>query len=73
VYCLDSSALIDAWVRKYPPDFLPSLWKGIEDFITNGTLVSPEEVLLELERGGDDLYITSGLIITLPSFVPRPQ
>jgi hypothetical protein len=56
VYCLDSSALIDAWVRKYPPDILPSLWRAIDDLITNGTLVSPDEVLLELERGNDELY-----------------
>jgi hypothetical protein len=56
VYCLDSSALIDAWVRKYPPDILPSLWRSIEGLITGGTLLSPEEVLLELERGSDELY-----------------
>jgi Domain of unknown function (DUF4411) len=56
MYCLDPSALIDAWVRKYPPDVFPSLWECIESLITNGTLVSPDEVLLELERGGDELY-----------------
>jgi Domain of unknown function (DUF4411) len=56
VYCLDSSAFIDAWVRRYPPDFLPSLWEGIANLITDGVLVSPEEVLLELERGNDELY-----------------
>ncbi len=56
MYSIDSGALIDAWVRKYPPDFLPSLWAEIGALIAAGTLVSPEEVLLELERGGDDLY-----------------
>ena len=56
MYSIDSAALIDAWVRKYPPDFLPSLWDEIAALIEAGTLVSPEEVLLELERGGDDLY-----------------
>ena len=56
MYCLDSSALIDAYVRRYPPDFLPSLWKCIEDLITNEILLSPDEVLLELERGNDELY-----------------
>jgi len=56
VYSIDSSALIDAWVRKYPPDFLPSLWNQIAASIGTGTLVSPDEVLLELARGGDDLH-----------------
>ncbi len=56
MYSIDSGALIDAWVRKYPPDFLPSLWQQIEMLIDAGTMVSPEEVLLELERGADDLH-----------------
>jgi peptidoglycan/xylan/chitin deacetylase (PgdA/CDA1 family) len=32
------------------------LWDQIAALIDAGTLVSPDEVLLELERGGDDLY-----------------
>lgn len=56
MYSIDSGALIDAWLRKYPPDFLPSLWESIRALIAAGTLAAPEEVLLELERGGDDLY-----------------
>lgn len=56
MYSIDSGALIDAWVRKYPPDFLPSLWVALSDLAAAGTLVAPDEVLLELERGGDALY-----------------
>ena len=56
MYSIDSAAFIDAWVRKYPPDFLPSLWASLGDFAETGNLLAPEEVLLELQRGGDDLY-----------------
>jgi hypothetical protein len=56
VYSIDSGALIDCWVRKYPPDFLPTLWQQLSDLVAAGTLIAPEEVLLELERGGDELY-----------------
>jgi len=56
MYCIDASALIDGWVRYYPPDVLPTLWKNMEILIRNGRLLAPEEVRLELERGGDDLY-----------------
>jgi len=56
MYSVDSGALIDAWTRKYPPDFLPSLWEAIGGLANTGTLISPEEVLLELERGNDELF-----------------
>ncbi len=56
MYSIDSGALIDAWVRKYPPDFLPSLWDAIHELADAGTIVSPEEVLFELQRGDDELF-----------------
>jgi uncharacterized protein DUF4411 len=56
VYSIDSSALIDAWLRKYPPDFLPSLWDQMSALIDAGELVAAEDVKEELRRGGDDLY-----------------
>lgn len=56
MYSIDSGALIDAWVRKYPPDFLPSLWDAMHELADAGTIVSPEEVLLELQRGDDELF-----------------
>lgn len=56
MYSIDSAALIDAWVRKYPPDFLPSLWEQLAGLTESGDLVAPEDVLLELKRGADELY-----------------
>ena len=55
IYCIDTSALLDAWVRWYPPDLFPSLWTRIEDLITDGSIIAPEDVLYELERKDDDL------------------
>jgi len=56
-YCIDTSALLDAWVRNYSPDIMPTLWSRVDGLIERGDLLSSEEVLLELERKhGDDLY-----------------
>lgn len=56
VYCIDTSSLVEAWRRSYPPDVLPSLWVKIEEMIDNNLLISSEEVLTELSIGGDDLH-----------------
>lgn len=56
IYCIDTSAFIDAW-REFSSDILPDLWgHSILASIHDGTMISPEEVLSELTRGGDDLY-----------------
>jgi len=55
LYCIDSSALIAGYNEAYPPAVFPSLWKEIERLAESGTLICPDEVLLELERGTDEL------------------
>jgi hypothetical protein len=56
IYCVDSSALIHAWRRAYPPkNFLP-LWKRFDGLIDEDRLVSSIEVLNELKRKDDELY-----------------
>lgn len=55
-YCFDTSALLDAWNRNYPPDVFPQLWATLEDSIKSGTVVAPEEVRLELSKKDDALY-----------------
>ncbi len=55
-YSIDTSALIEAWVRHYPPDVFPTLWKRIEKLIGDGWLLAIDEVLRELERKSDDLH-----------------
>ena len=55
-YVLDTSALIGAWVRTYPPDVLPGLWDHLDEMAVAGELVAPEEVLFELKARDDELY-----------------
>src|ERR1022692_867540 len=33
MYCIDTSALVDGWIRYYPPDVFPPLWTKLEDMI----------------------------------------
>lgn len=67
-YVVDASAWID--IRRYhPPDIFVTLWQRLDGAIAAGDLVSPEEVLHELERGDDDLAETlrlkAGLFLPL--------
>jgi len=55
-YSIDTSALLDCWVRHYPPDVFPSVWVRIEGFINEGNLIATEEVLFELKKVDDDVY-----------------
>jgi hypothetical protein len=56
IYCFDTSALLDAWNRSYPPDVFPQLWTSLEESIKSGELIAPEEVRLELSKKDDGLY-----------------
>jgi len=55
-YCIDTSAILDGWVRYYPRDVFPTLWDKLEKMIAEGRLVAPDEVLKELSRNDDDLH-----------------
>lgn len=54
-YCMDASALIDAWQEWYSIDILPSFWARAEGLIRSGEMVAPIPVLWELERKQDAL------------------
>ncbi len=56
LYCVDTSALLDGWVRHYPPDVFPALWSRIDQLIEDGRLIATVEVLVEIERKDDDLF-----------------
>ena len=54
-YVLDTSALVGAWRRKYPPEVFPTLWEHLDDMGQAGGLFVPEEVFGELGKQDDDL------------------
>ena len=58
-YVVDTSI----WIRigrDHPPDIFVSLWQRLAGAITAGDLMSPYEVLEELERGDDALATMLG-------------
>jgi len=52
-YSIDTSALLDGWVRYYPPDVFPRLWEELDDLIDRGDLRATDEVFEELRRKDD--------------------
>jgi len=54
-YSLDTSALLDGWIRYYPPDVFPKLWTGVESLIKAGKMAATIEVQRELEKKDDDV------------------
>lgn len=56
IYCIDTSAWLDGWIRDYPPDVFPSLWDNLAERVAAGVLKSSEEVYVELEKKDDGLH-----------------
>lgn len=56
IYSVDSSALIHAWRRAYPPANFPRFWSRLDDLIKENRFLSSIEVLKELKRKDDDLF-----------------
>lgn len=48
--------MLDGYKRYYPPDIFPGLWENVDELISSGDLVSPEEVLNDLRAGDDDAF-----------------
>lgn len=55
-YSVDTSALVDLWVRYYSPDIFPGLWKRLEQLVAEGRFQVVDEVRRELERQDDELF-----------------
>jgi len=55
MYVFDTSSLIGAWVRTYPPDTFPVVWDRMDGLAAEGRLQVPEEVYEELKAQDDDL------------------
>jgi hypothetical protein len=55
-YAVDTSSLLDGYIRLYAPDVFPSVWAHIDILITSGDLRAPEEVLKELSKKDDKAH-----------------
>lgn len=55
MFCFDTSAFMDGWIRYYPPDVFASLWKNLEKLIEAKDLIASIEVLHEMEKKDDAL------------------
>jgi hypothetical protein len=56
IFCVDTSAWLDGWVRDYPPDVFPSLWEKLAERVADGVLKCSEEVYVELQKKDDGLH-----------------
>lgn len=70
-WCFDTSALIEAWVRHYPPDLFPALWDQLGALAEGGIICAPPDVLEELERQKDDLFAWAKRLESM--FVPHDR
>ena len=55
-YSIDTSAILDGWVRFYPQKVFPKLWIKLDELINIGELRATEEVFHDLERKEDEVY-----------------
>ena len=54
IYFVDTNELINL-SRHYPKEVFPGLWDSIENLISEERILSPKEVLDEIELGHDEL------------------
>ena len=54
-YIIDASSMITAMNVRYPPQVFEKLWDEMSSAFSSGTILSSEVVLLELEKGSDDV------------------
>jgi Domain of unknown function (DUF4411) len=55
-FSLDTSGILDAWVRHYPPDVFPTIWSQMDVSARNGEIFVIEEVVRELEKKDDGIH-----------------
>lgn len=56
MYSIDTSAILDGWVRYYPPDVFGSVWTRLKSLGNGGTLFTPDEVIEELKKKDDGAW-----------------
>jgi Domain of unknown function (DUF4411) len=70
-YSVDTSALLDAWVRNYPADVFPGIWEQMNRAAQDGILFVCDEVVNELSKKDDGAHgwvkARNGLVVPLDS------
>lgn len=57
VYCLDTSSVLEAWRRHYPPDVFVGFWRDLQCLLDEGSAISPDEVRQELTQKDDEIAL----------------
>ena len=50
IYCIDTSSLIHACKETYPITNFPPLWEFMDELISEGNLIAPDEVYEDLKK-----------------------
>ena len=70
IFCIDTSAMIDAGLRRYPADLFPAFWDKMDALADAGRLKAPPTLVEELERQDEEwkawVYERSEQIIVPP-------
>lgn len=56
LYSFDTSSLIHAWRRAYPPHRFAPVWNAFDALIDDGRMLASIEVFHELKKKDDDVY-----------------
>lgn len=75
-YSLDTSGILDAWTRHYPPDVFPTIWSHMDAAANTGVIFAIDEVVRELERKEDDIHKwvkqRPSMIVPIDAEIQRP-
>jgi predicted nucleic acid-binding protein len=55
-YVFDTSSFVRAWHEAYPIDVVQTFWIRLHDAITDGVVLTPDEVLRETSKRSDELH-----------------
>jgi Domain of unknown function (DUF4411) len=55
-YSFDTSSLVHAWRRAYPPHRFAPVWTAFDALIDDGRMLASIEVFHELKKKDDDVY-----------------
>lgn len=56
IYSFDTSSLIHAWRRAYPPQNFPKFWAHLDGLAKSGRMFMSDQVLRDLEKKDDDVF-----------------